>query len=247
MRIPIDSAVDYLLAILAHRSSNEAHRQLGKVALEELREYPALGADETEKAYNKAVIAAVLSAARAFSVERDRISGIWRSVDEIKARHLSLLAATRALSPLAEKNYWARAIAVLSAAGLSLGFGQSAGTGVAVGSPSNIVDVLTKASPSFVIWLLVGLVLLELLSHVLQWAVGSAIEKRGPVEKQSKWQKLAMGRYEEFVRKYILEHIALHRVFFPEQSDTFGRSFEDEKNAKSYIEELLQKHLYYKE
>jgi len=247
MRITIDSAVDYLLAIPAHRSSNQAHRKLGELALEELQEYRELGTDETEKAYNKAVIAAVLSAARAFSVERDRIAGIWQSIDEIKTRHLRLLTAGRALSPLAPKNYWARAVALISAAGISLVSGQGGDASATVSQADRIFNMIAKISPVFVIYLIVALVLLEIMSHIVEWIIGVAVERKSPIEKQAKWQKLTMGRYEEFTRKYILEHIGLHKAFFPKETHIQGYSVEKEEEIASYTEELLGKHLYFRE
>ena len=247
MRITIDAAVDYLLAIPAHRSANEAHRELGKMALEELREYREIGTDEAEKAYNKAVIAATLSAARAFSVERDRIAGIWRSIDEIRARRLRLLAAGRALSPLAEKNYWVKAIAVLSAAGFSLGAAQIPASSAAGSQGIGLISVLHTVPGSFAVWLLAGIVLLEVLSHVMECAVGAFLERRGPIEKQAKWQEFTMGRYEEFTRKFILECISLHKMFCPGESQISGHYIQDDEGVQACTEALVKKHLYFKQ
>lgn len=247
MRIPIDVAVDYLLAIPAHRSSNEAHRQLGKIALDELREYRELGTDETEKAYNKAVIAATLSAARAFSVERDRIAGIWRSIDEIKARHLRLLAASRELSPLAKKNYWAKAITLLSATGVSFGTAQVPASSAAGSQTSGLIDVLHSVPGSFVICLLLAVLLLELVSHLMEWVVGAFLERRGPIEKQAKWQELTMGRYAEFSRKFVLECIDLHKAYYSNETKIQGHDIQSDDGVQACVESLVKKHLYFNE
>lgn len=247
MRIPIDAAVDYLLAIPAHRSSNEAHRQLGTMALEELREYRELGADDTEKAYNKAVIAATLSAARAFSVERDRIAGIWRSIDDIKARRLRLLAASRDLSPLAKKNYWAKTITLLSAAGFSFGTAQVQTANPAGSQTGGLIDILGSVPASFVIWLLLAVVLLEVASHLMEWAVGAFLERQGPIEKQAKWQELTMGRYAEFSRKFVLECIDLHKAYYSGETKIQGHDIQSDDGVQACVESLVKKHLYFNE
>jgi len=247
MRIQIDSAIDYMLAIPAHRSSNEAHRQLGKLALDELREYRDLAAGDTEKSYNKAIIAATLSAARAFSVERDRIAGIWRSIDEIKARRLRLLSAFRELSPLAKKNYWAKALALLSAAGFSAGVAQTSVASSAGPQAVGLADILRSLPGSFAIWLIAAILVLEVASHLLEWAVGTFLERQVPVEKQSRWRESTIGRYEEFTRKFVLECIDIQRSHYPDETTIAGYSVDSKDGVRGLVEALVKKHLYFRD
>lgn len=85
MKINLITAVNLILSLPAHRSQNEGHRKIGETALNELLSFSDVS-DQKEKEYNKAAIAIILSAARAFSVERDRISGTWSYLKEIKRK-----------------------------------------------------------------------------------------------------------------------------------------------------------------
>ena len=121
MKLEIPEALHLLLALPAHRSHDEGYRQIGKTALEQLLDYPSSSADEKEKAYNKAMVALTLSAVRAFSVERDRIGGIWKSIDAVQARRERLLKLFESLSPLSSGNYWSKAIVLITSMGISIG------------------------------------------------------------------------------------------------------------------------------
>jgi len=66
------------------------------------------------------MISSVLSTVRAFSVERDRISGVWASINEIKKGRERYLHIIRNLSPMEKGNYWSKTLAVVIAAGFTV-------------------------------------------------------------------------------------------------------------------------------
>jgi hypothetical protein len=108
MKLDIHTALHLILALPAHRSHDEGHRQLGKISFDELLQYRDLGQSDSEKAFNRAMIALVLSGVLAFSVERDKIATMWQSIEGIKTRRERLIAVFRGLSPLSEGNYWSK-------------------------------------------------------------------------------------------------------------------------------------------
>ena len=70
MKLELSEAISLILALPSHRSTNEGHRKMGENALAFLMDYKDLGESNTDKRFNRAMVASVMSAVRAFSVER---------------------------------------------------------------------------------------------------------------------------------------------------------------------------------
>ena len=117
MKLDINTAISLILALPAHRSGNQGHQKLGEKALDFLIEYKDLG-DDKEKAFNRDMISAVFSAVRAFSVERDALSGRWKTIDDIKIKRENLIRGLSKVSVFENDNYWAKLIAAIPAIGV---------------------------------------------------------------------------------------------------------------------------------
>src|SRR2546427_6716051 len=121
---PIDAeaALDLVLALPAHRSHNTAHAAFGKQILDEYLVGVRARYKDAPVAsrYLDDLFAAVVSAVRAFSVERDMFATRWDSVSEIKKTDLERAKRIGGYSPFAEGNYWSKAIAILAAGGISV-------------------------------------------------------------------------------------------------------------------------------
>ena len=230
MKLDIHTALHLVLALPAHRSHDEGHRQLGKISFDELLQYRDLGQGDSEKAFNRAMIALVLSAVRAFSVERDKIATVWQSIDAVKTRRDRLLAVFQGLSPLSEGNYWTKILAVLGSAGWS--FASSA-------------PDWTKVSASFVIWLGILLVCLEIASKLLEYLAASWYEKRGPIEKQKVWVEKSLGTYREIAAKFIADALVIHTQYFPDIKDIQGFDINSDDGRHRFRDFLVQTVFYH--
>lgn len=228
MKLEIDDALHLLLALPAHRSQNEGHRLLGKTALDQLVDYEKCTNDEKGKAFNKAMIALVLSATRAFSVERDQIDAVWKSIESIHLRRERLTALFRRLSPLTEGNYWTKSIALISSVGISLGRGWP--------DPQAI-------SISFVICFVGFLLILELISQLIEYFVASRWDRKTPLEKATKWKEQSVPRYQKIVEQFISEAIEIYKHHFPRQ-ECLGVNLGDSENVSHLKKRLLNNCFY---
>ena len=82
--------------------------------LELLFDYKKDCRDESEKKFNNAMIGSILSTARAFSIERDKLCGEWEVIDSIKKRRESLINVLKGISPLEKNNYWIKIFSLLT-------------------------------------------------------------------------------------------------------------------------------------
>lgn len=223
MKLEIHQAIHLILALPAHRSNNEAHRELGMKALDELLEYKQPGGDETEKAYNKAMIGAVLSAARAFSVERDRIKGVWESIDAVKKRRERLLVLFQNLSPFTKDNYWSKAIAIVAAAGWSV--------------KENLSEWAALANDA-VLNLILALIGLEVVSKLSEYLLAWLFENRLPLEKERRWKEESMATYKRIVGMFIADVLRVHQKFYPDVTEVAGREITTDEGLTNLTKDL---------
>lgn len=231
MRLEIKEALHLLLALPAHRSHDEGHRQIGKTALEQLLDYASSSTDEKEKAYNKAMIALTLSAVRAFSVERDRIEGIWKSINAVKTRRERLLKLFESLSPLSHGNYWSKTVVLMSSMGISLGKSWPNPGAVSFG---------------FAFWLIVILVGLEVFARIAEYCTAVFFDRRGPLEKQRSWQEQSISKYKEITAHYIEEAFEIHQRCYPDEK-CMGISLDSKNESDKLKERMVMQCLYFKE
>lgn len=228
MRLEISEAISLILALPSHRSNNEGHRKMGEKALDFLMEYKDFGESENDKQFNRAMISSVMSSVRAFSVERDRISGVWASIREIKKRRERWIDVIRNLSPFEKGNYWSRIIAILLAAGFTIKF------------------PLPMTNLRFGMWTLVVLLIgLEALSKVLEIFFSTAFEKWLPIEQQNKWKTESIATYKELVGKFIDEAIGHYRKYYPEKKEIYHIDITDETNLDNLKKKLIEEHFYF--
>jgi hypothetical protein len=228
MKLEIKEALHLLLALPAHRSHDEGHRQIGKTALEQLLDYASSSTDENEKAYNKAMVALTLSAVRAFSVERDRIEGVWKSIDAVKIRRERLLKLFESLSPLSSGNYWSKAIVLITSMGVSVGKSWPDPGAVSFG---------------FACWLVVILIGLEIFARITEYGTAVFFDRRGPVEKQQSWQEQSILKYKEILEQYIDEAFEIHKRFYPNKK-CMGVNLDNQDDSDRLKTHLITSCLY---
>lgn len=228
MRLDISEAILLILSIPAHRSQNEGHRVLGNKAIDLVLEYKDLASNE-DKAYNMAMIGAVLSAARLFSVERDRISEKWRSIEYIKERRLRILEVFQNISPFSKGNYWAKILVLLSAGGLSVG---------------TILSEGYKNTPSFFVLLVFLLLIFEFISKLGEYLYSKWIEERVPLEKSKKWVSQSLDEYKSILNHFIGEAVDIHLRYYPHEKELYGYDLNSKCSINDLKEYLIQKHFH---
>jgi len=228
MRLELSEAISLILALPSHRSNNEGHRKMGEKALEFLMEYRDLGDSDNDKQFNRKMISSVMSTVRAFSVERDKISGIWSSIHEMKKRRERWIDVIRNVSPFEKGNYWAKTIAIVLSVGFTVEFPFS---------ETNIQSGM---------WTFVGiLVVLEILSKISEILLSTAFEKWLPIEQQKKWEKESLSIYRDIVGKFILESIGHYRECYPNEKKIYGYDIADTNEINKLKESLIDKHFYF--
>lgn len=227
MRLELSEAISLILALPAHRSNNEGHRKMGDRALDLLIEYKETE-DQTEKAFNYAMICSILSTIRAFSVERDRISGVWASINEIKKRREKYVQIVRNFSPMEKGNYWSKILAIIIAAGFTVKL-PLVGTDVESG-----------------VWfLIVAILSLEIFSKIFEVILSTIFEKAVPIEKEKKWKTESMQQYRNLVNKFIDEAISNYRKYYPSETELYGHDIKNEDEIKKLKEDMLRIHFYF--
>jgi hypothetical protein len=97
----IEQAVDLILTIPAHRSSNNNHAQFGNLIIEEyfikLRE--EYKSDKNAYMYLNNLFAAIGSSVRAFSVQRDIFQTKWNALGKVKNSSLERASRLDKYSP----------------------------------------------------------------------------------------------------------------------------------------------------
>lgn len=227
MRLTISQAISLILALPAHRSGNEGHRKIGDIALDLLIEYKEVE-DKTDQAFNRAMIASVLSTVRAFSVERDRISQEWKAIEAIKRRRERYLDVIKNLSPLEKDNYWSKALVIVITAGLTFQM------------PLSNVDWQAG------VWhLIIILVAMEIVSKILEVMLSSVFEKSLPIEKEAKWHEKSLTKYRSLVSKFIEEAIENHTRHYPNEKRLYDYDITVIEQVEKLKEYLLSSHFYY--
>ena len=221
MKLGISESILLILSIPAHRSQNEGHRTLGDKAIELLLEYKDTEPD-VDKKYNMAMIGAVFSAVRLFSVERDRISEKWRSVEYVKQSRERLLELFQNISPFSKGNYWSKILVLLTASGLSI---------------SSIV-VPGYQNTAYFIYYLIGLLLVfELVSKLGEYKFSKWIEEKVPSEKSEKWINESISEYKAILEHFIDEAVDINLRYYPDEKKLYGYDLTDQSSINELKEE----------
>lgn len=228
MKLGISESILLILTLPAHRSGNESHKILGDKVMDLLNEYK-----DSEKGkgkeYNMAMIGAIYSAARLFSVERDRIGESWKAVENIKIRRERLLELCRNLSPFTTGNYWIKTLALLSAGGISFTF----------------IFPQNYQNAGWFIGLLIGfLIVFEIISKIGEHYVSEWIEKQVPIEKSNKWIEQSITEYKNILKHFIDEAVDINLRYYPDEKEIYGYDITDKSKIEELKEYLVNKHFH---
>ena len=182
MKLRLDTAISLILAIPAHRSSNDGHRNLGNKSLDLLFEYSK---ENEDKEFNMAVIASVLSAVRAFSVERDKLNGRWKVLDGKKSRVEELVSQLNNLSLLKKNSYFTKILSLLPSLEVIL---------------DSIVNSNKLNYWQFLCITLVTPIVLEVIIQILLCIFKNINDKKGNDDKRKAWREDNLKQYKKIVK-----------------------------------------------
>jgi hypothetical protein len=225
MKLEISEAISIILGAAAHSSSTAEHRPIGDKALDLLKDYcvetPAstvaspgaqpAGQDpvacaQAIRAYNEAMVAAVLSAVRAFDVERGLFDEQRKLMKAELNRKSELYQMSTALSPISG-SHWSKVISILGGAGVS--YANSLAPGMQLFSGSTIVAF----GIGFGLWLF-GM---EMLSRLLANKYTTAAEAKEFTESYHQWRESTLEHYGLIVKDFIDDAITFHQRYLPNE------------------------------
>lgn len=230
MRLGIHEAIPLILAIPAHRSHNSMSSELGEKAIELLFTYKELASNDMEKEYNIAMIGSVLSALRAFAVERTRMNSIWKSIEAIKDRRERLLSIFRNISPLTKGNYWAKSLLVLMSFGIT---------------SKDFIGNLKQLPSAVIIALIIGIIVAEIISKIGEFFFAFWFERKMPFEKFERWGDESLIRYKKFVCKFIDEAIDIHKRYYPVEKNISIYDINHNDSIEKLKEDLINRYFYW--
>jgi len=220
MKISIEQAVAYILAIPAHRSSNESHRKLGAAFYDQICTIAYSDQDPAISVYNAEALGIINSAVRMFSVVHDKMQQQWNELASIKQEREQIIKRIRLLSPLEKGNYFVKSIAIIAPLLFSIDF-----------TP---LSLNTKIFIPLVIIISIGL---DALSNLVAFFVMKTFKYNYIQEHSVKWEKNAQAEYKEIITHVITDLCLLqNRVFLSEQLT--------EKDISEIAEEVIERKFY---
>lgn len=207
----VEQALDLVLALPAHRSSNEKHAAFGHLLVQEyfvaLREQ--VKDDEKALGYLTNILAAIASAVRAFSVQRDMFDTAWGSLAAQRSYEIDRANHMDRYSPFKEKGVWGKVI------GFAFGSGS-----VGLILLEALEAYLTNLPVSVILGAfsggVIGLLVLELMIDIWRSKLLKKAEKRFPEELQARWRSECIPRYRTILRQFLLSAIRIREEWYPE-------------------------------
>lgn len=224
MKLRLDTAISLILAIPAHRSSNDGHRNLGNKSLDLLFEYSK---ENEDKEFNMAVIASVLSAVRAFSVERDKLNGRWKVLDGKKSRVEELISKLNNLSLLNKNSYFTQILSLLP-------------------SLEAILDSIVNSNKlnywQFLCITLVTPIVLEVIIQILLCILKNINDKKGNEDKIKVWREDNLKEYKKIVKCFISNYIEIHKIFYPNENKIDSYIIDTKDQIETLKQQLIDIH-----
>jgi hypothetical protein len=201
MRISIEQAVTYILAIPAHRSSNESHRRLGATFYDQISTIAYSDQDPITAEYNAEVLGIINAAVRMFSVVHDKMQHQWNELESIKQERESIIKRIRLLSPLENGNYFTKAVAIITP----------------VASAVNI-GTFTVNVKLFIALILTFTIGLDAISNIVSYIVIKTYKKKYLQERSLSWETNAQEEYKTIINQVVSDLCLLQNRVFPTET-----------------------------
>lgn len=231
----IEQALDLVLALPAHRSSDQNHAKFGQMLMEEyfIKLRSDYKEDDNAYSYLTNLFAAVASAVRAFSVQRDIFQTKWNTLCAIKNSILNRANKMDKYSPFNGRN--GKLISIF----ISLG---SSGI-IAKPRINNVQDILifVYLVPIFFV------IAMFIFDFALDLYRDKLIKKAENILNQKVvqiWQEENHSQYKLILKNFLLIAIEIFRKHYPnekifeEDIDKLGK-----EELEQYLEQIIEKHM----
>lgn len=235
--IRVEQALDLILAIPAHRSSNDNHAKFGSMLLEEyfinLRDEYKDG--ENAYMYLTNLFSLVASSVRAFSVQRDIFQTRWNSLNKIKN---SILERANRLDKYSPFNG-----AIGKIITLFISFGSS---GFIVKTYSDLIQTMGKLAFWIPVMFVVVMFAFDFALEFYRFRLVSIAERTLPDNVVEVWVEDNIRQYRKILKSFLFNAIEIQNYYYPGE-----KVFENDINNMSkeqldiYLEEIIDKHMIY--
>lgn len=199
MKINLDVAISYLLAIPSHRSSNEGQRKIGEKYYDQLVGIVGNSSNDLEKIFNTEILAMMNAVIRSFSVIHDRVSGYWNAIKEIKETRDKIVNKIHHISPFDPKSYWIKVFTVAIAIGFS------------------IKDIIQNNYMNTAIIFISASISLEVIANVIAFLIMKYYKNTDLKTIDEKWRNEGQENYKKIISAFINDYIQRHLVYYPEE------------------------------
>lgn len=226
MKLGLNTSISLILSLPAHRSNNKGHQSLGNKCMDLLFEYKN---EDEDRDFNMAIIASILSATRAFSVQRDKISGEWKVLEEKKGRIEILISQLSNLSLLNKNSYFTKIVSLIPSLGVIL---------------DNIISTNKLNYWQYLLITIAPLILIEMIIQISICLLQNRNGEKSNEDKSEIWKKDNLTEYQKIIKYFIDEYIEMHKIFYPNENKVDGYIIETNENIEELKQKLVNIHFY---
>lgn len=233
--IRIEQALDLILAIPAHRSSNQNHAKFGNMVLEEylVKLRSEYRDDNISYMYLNNLFTSLVSSVRAFSVQRDIFQTKWNSLGKVKNNIIDRANRLDKYSPFNGS--------IGKVISLFISFGSSS---IIVKSYNDLLKTIGKFAFWIPILFIITIFALDFILEIYRSSLISKAEKTLPDDLMKTWKEENAAKYRKILKFFLLNAIEIHKYYYPEEKifnediSTFTK-----EQLDSYLEKVINRHM----
>lgn len=235
--IRIEQALDLILAIPAHRSSNDKHAKFGSMLIEEyfvnLRD--KYKDEKNAYMYLTNLFSLVASSVRAFSVQRDIFQTRWNSLNKIKNSTMERANRLDKYSP------FNGAIGKIISLFISLG-----SSGFIVKTYSDLIQTMGKLAFWVPLIFIVVIFAFDFVLDLYRYRLVSIAEKTLPDNVVEVWVKESIKQYRKILKSFLINATEIQKYYYPGEK-VFEKDINNlsKEQLDTYLEEIIDKHMIY--
>lgn len=235
--IRIEQALDLILAIPAHRSSNDKHAKFGSMLIEEYfinlrNEYKE---EKNSYMYLNNMFGLVASSVRAFSVQRDIFQTRWDSLNKIKNSTLERASRLDKYSPF--NGTIGKVISLF----ISLG-----SSGFIIVTYEDLIKTLGKLSFWVPLVFIIVIFAFDFVLDIYKCRLVSRAEKTLPDDVVEVWVRENTEQYRKILKSFLINAIEIQNYYYPKEK-VFADDINDisKEQLDMYLEKIIDKHMVY--
>lgn len=236
-KIPLrlEQALDLILAIPAHRSSNVNHARFGNLVLEEyfMKLRDEYKNDKIAYMYLSNIFAAIASSVRAFSVQRDIFQTKWDTLGKVRDSLLERANRLDKYSPLNGN--------VGKIISLFISFGSSS---IIIKSYNDFLNTVGKYSFLIPTIFIISIFVFDFILELYKNRLIRKAENTLPKDLMKTWQEENMAQYRKILKAFLLNAIEIKNYYYPDEK-LFGEdiSIMTKEQIDSFLDRIIDRHM----